>query len=109
MAPCNASKCAATYLAAILAHGDRPYDEDFMRATFGVFWDYVQYPTTWTNATCSSRRRRDASGCSARPGSISRSPTRSRQRLNDPHDFFGWFMDPGKAAAYMDEVAVGPP
>ncbi|MGK5534188.1 styrene monooxygenase/indole monooxygenase family protein, partial [Streptomyces sp. URMC 129] len=46
----TASKAAASYLASILDHGDRPYDETFMRQTFDRFWDYAQYVTAWSNA-----------------------------------------------------------
>src|SRR3712207_749815 len=34
----TAAKCAAAYLAAILAHGDRPFDAAWMQATFDAFW-----------------------------------------------------------------------
>ena len=46
----NASKCAKIYLDSILAHGDKPFDQAWMQATFDRFWDYVQYVTGWTNA-----------------------------------------------------------
>ena len=46
----NASKCAKIYLDAIIAQGDKPFDQAWMQATFDRFWDYVQYVTGWTNA-----------------------------------------------------------
>lgn len=46
----NASKCAASYLATILDHGEHPYDAAFMELAFGRFWDNAQSATTWTNA-----------------------------------------------------------
>ncbi|KSV66565.1 hypothetical protein N185_32375 [Sinorhizobium sp. GW3] len=46
----NASHCAAIYLKAILAHGDRAYDADFMQSTFDQYWDYARFVVQWTNA-----------------------------------------------------------
>ena len=46
----NASKCAASYLASILDHGDRPFDAAFMQSTFERYWDYAHYVAGWTNA-----------------------------------------------------------
>ncbi|WP_067968574.1 styrene monooxygenase/indole monooxygenase family protein [Nocardiopsis trehalosi] len=37
----NASTAARLYLEAILAHGDRPFDEAFMRAAFAPYLDYA--------------------------------------------------------------------
>ena len=102
----NASKCAASYLAAILAHGDRPYDEGFMRATFGMFWDYVQYPTTWTNAMLQPPPPHAVRLLGA-AGQYQQIADRFVNGFNDPHDFFSWFMDPEQAAAYLEEVTRG--
>lgn len=41
----NASTAAQTYLEAILAHGDRPFDADFMQRTFDRYMDYAQHFT----------------------------------------------------------------
>jgi hypothetical protein len=90
--------------AAILAHGDRAYDEDFMRATFGMFWDYVQYPTTWTNAMLQPPPPHAVQLLGA-AGQYQQIADRFVNGFNDPHDFFSWFMDPEKAAAYLEEVA----
>ncbi|MFD1807894.1 hypothetical protein ACFSHQ_06220 [Gemmobacter lanyuensis] len=45
----NASKAAAVYLRRILDHGDRPFDADWMQATFDAYWDYAQWVVRWTN------------------------------------------------------------
>jgi len=100
----SASKCAAIYLAAILAHGIRPYDEDFMRDTFGLFWDYVRYPTIWTNAMLQPPPPHAVQLLGA-AGKYQQIADRFANGFNDPRDFFSWFMDPAKAAAYLDEVA----
>lgn len=45
----NASHCAATYHAAIVAHGNRPFDTAFMQSAFDQYWDYAQFVVAWTN------------------------------------------------------------
>jgi hypothetical protein len=46
----TAARCAAAYLAAILDHGDNPFDRDWMQHTFERFWsDNAQQVTAWTN------------------------------------------------------------
>lgn len=46
----NAAKAAARYLERVLAHGDRPFDAAWMRATFEAVWSEVRSSTVWTNA-----------------------------------------------------------
>lgn len=104
----NASKCAATYLRAILGHGDRPYDAEFMRGTFEAYWDYAQYPTTWTNALLQPPPEHIVNLLGA-AGQHQQIADRFVNGFNNPKDFFGWFMDPGQAAAYLAEVTGGGP
>src|SRR6201994_1817764 len=101
----NASKCAAIYLDQILAHGDAPYDEAFMQDTFGRFWDYAQYPTTWTNAMLQPPPPHAVQilGAASQHQAIA---DRFANGFNDPRDFFTWFMDPAKAATYLESVAL---
>ena len=104
----NASKCAASYLNTILGHGGRRYDDAFMRAAFGSFWDDVQYGTTWTNAMLRPPPPHAVQLLSA-AGQHQQIADRFANGVNDPRDFFAWFMDPDKAAAYLAEVTgTGP-
>ena len=100
----NASKCAAIYLDKIVSHGDRPFDREFMRDTFSSFWDYAQYPTTWTNAMLQPPPPHAVQvlGAAAQHQEIA---DRFANGFNDPRDFFTWFMDPAKAASYLEAVA----
>lgn len=45
----NNAHCADIYFRSILDHGDRPFDEEWMRHTFEKYWDYVRHPTAYTN------------------------------------------------------------
>ena len=100
----NAAKCAAIYLDQILAHGDRPYDQAFMQDTFDRFWDYAQYPTTWTNAMLQPPPPHAVQVLGAAAGH-QQIADRFANGFNDPRDFFSWFMDPAKAASYLETVA----
>jgi hypothetical protein len=103
----NASKCAAIYLRKILEHGDEPYDREFMQDTFSSFWDYVQYPTTWTNAMLQPPPPHAVQVLGA-AGQHQQIADRFANGFNDPRDFFTWFMDPAKAASYLEAVAGAP-
>ena len=101
----NASKCAASYLASILEHGDRPFDTAFMRATFERYWDYARYVTRWTNALLAPPPQHvlDLLGAAGENPRIAR---RFVNGFDDPRDFSHWFMDPTAAADYLAEVAA---
>lgn len=100
----NASKCAASYLASILEHGDRPFDAAFMTATFERYWDYAQYVATWTNAllTPPPEHVLNLLGAAAAEPRIAR---RFANGFDDPRDFFHWFMTPEAAEQYLTDVA----
>jgi len=46
----NASKCATVYLQEILANDGRPFDPQWMTATFEKYWENARYVTEWTNS-----------------------------------------------------------
>ncbi|RZL81384.1 MAG: FAD-binding oxidoreductase [Rhodococcus sp. (in: high G+C Gram-positive bacteria)] len=100
----NASKCAASYLASILEHGDRPFDAEFMTDTFERYWDYAQYVASWTNALLSPPPEHVLKllGAAATEPRIAR---RFANGFDDPRDFFHWFMTPESAAQYLTDVA----
>jgi hypothetical protein len=100
----NAAKMAAAYREAIRAHGDAPYDRDFMERAFEDFWDaYGQYTTTWTNALLSPPPEHVLKLLGAGNGSPELAH-RFVNGFNDPVDYFDWFMFPDKAEAYLAEV-----
>ncbi|HLI39482.1 MAG TPA: styrene monooxygenase/indole monooxygenase family protein [Streptosporangiaceae bacterium] len=99
----NAAHCAAIYQQAILDHGDRPFDEEFMEQTFGKYWDYAQYVTIFTNAFLQPPPPHVMELLIA-----GTEHKEIRDRFTEgfayPPDFFDWFMDPEKARAYLAEV-----
>ena len=96
----NASKCAASYLASILEHGDRPYDEAFLQQVFETYWNQIHYVATWTNAMLAPPPEHvmEVFEAAARHPEIAR---RFANGFNDPRDFFDWLMDPDKAREYI--------
>ncbi|WP_158566871.1 styrene monooxygenase/indole monooxygenase family protein [Actinomadura craniellae] len=101
----NAAKCAASYLASILEHGDRPFDQVFMQETFERYWDYAQYVTTWTNALLAPPPEHVLRLLGA-AGAGPRIAHRFANGFDDPRDFFHWFMDPADAEAYLASVGA---
>jgi hypothetical protein len=89
----NASKAAKIYLDAIVAHGDRPFDEAFMQATFdplelctvrGRLTNALLQPPppclkSWRRQTYRALARRVANG------------------FDNPLDLFPWFAEPEEA------------
>ncbi len=99
----NAAKCAASYLEAILAHGDKPFDADWMRATFERYWDYARHVTKWTNAMLAPPPEH-VLGLIGAGGEIPHVAHRFANGFNDPSDFEHWFFEPEKAQAYLASV-----
>ena len=91
----------------IISHGDGPYDQAFMQDTFASFWDYAQYPTTWTNAMLQPPPPHivQVLGAASLHQQIA---DRFANGFNDPRDLFTWFMDPARSASYLETVAGAP-
>ncbi|MFE0426291.1 styrene monooxygenase/indole monooxygenase family protein [Streptomyces sp. NPDC058953] len=96
----SASKCAAAYLDSIVEHGDRPFDETWMRATFDRYWDTAQHVTKWTNAMLAPPPEHVLNLIGA-GGAIQPVADRIANGFNDPADFENFFFDPEKAGAYL--------
>jgi glycine/D-amino acid oxidase-like deaminating enzyme len=101
----NAGHCAAIYQQAILDHGSRPFDESFMQYAFEAYWDDVRWVTAWTDSMLAPRPHMLDLLRAAQDNAQIRH--RFANGFNNPRDFFDWFMDPVKAAAYLAEVDAG--
>jgi hypothetical protein len=101
----NASKAAKAYMDAILAHGDRAFDEAFMVATFETYWSYAQFVVGWTNALLMPPPPHVLNIM----GSAQAYPALAKRianGFNDPRDFFPWFAVPEEADAYLTRLAA---
>lgn len=99
----NAAHCAAIYQQAILHHGDKAFDEEFMQKTFDAYWDFAKYSTMFTNAMLQPLPPHVRALLIA---GIEHQEIRDRftEGFANPRDFFEWLMDPDKAAAYLAEL-----
>lgn len=99
----NAAKAAAVYFDAILAQGDAPFDEAWMRATFERFWDYAQWVVRWTNMMLLPPPPfvLDIMGSAQVLPELAQ---RIANGFDDPRDFFPWFADPLAAEAYLTSL-----
>lgn len=100
----NASKCAQSYTDAIVAHGDKPFDVEWMERTFESYWDHAQHVTQWTNAMLMPPPPHVMEILGA-AGGMAEVRTRFVNGFNDPTDYQHWFMDPEKASQYLASVA----
>ncbi len=99
----SASHCAATYLDAIVAHGDQPFDAGWMEATFERYWEYVRHVTDWTNALLLPPPPHVLQIL----GVAQQNPTVAKRFVNgfaDPTDYRHWFMDAARWEKYLAEV-----
>ncbi|MEU3374591.1 styrene monooxygenase/indole monooxygenase family protein [Streptomyces sp. NPDC006660] len=103
----SASKCAASYLASIVEHGDKAYDEEWMRATFERYWDTAQHVTKWTNAMLGVPPEHVLNLIGA-AGQLPPVADRFANGFDNPADFENFFFDPDKTNAYLAEVGSTP-
>ncbi|MBY8888163.1 FAD-binding oxidoreductase [Streptomyces sp. PTM05] len=100
----NAAKCAASYLDSILAHGDKPFDRDWMHTTFERYWGYAQHVTKWTNAMLAPPPEHVLNLIGA-AGQLQPVADRFANGFDNPEDFENWFFDPELAQAYLAGVS----
>lgn len=100
----TASKCAHSYLQSILEHGDRPFDEEWMEATFERHWENTQHVVKWTNAMLGPPPEHVLNLIGA-AGQLQPVADRFANGFNNPADFDNFFFEPEKTNAYLAEVS----
>jgi hypothetical protein len=101
----NASKGAAIYLQSILERGEGPFDVIWMQETFERLWAYAEKVVGWTNALLLPPPPHVLNVLGA-AGQFPAVAHRFANGFDNPPEFYDWFMDPGKADAYLAEVAA---
>ncbi|MEU0985115.1 styrene monooxygenase/indole monooxygenase family protein [Streptomyces sp. NPDC005953] len=101
----SASKCATAYLDSIVEHGDKPFDGDWMQATFDRYWETAQHVTKWTNAMLAPPPEHILNLIGA-AGQLQPIADRFANGFNDPADFENFFYDPARTEAYVAEVGA---
>ncbi|WAL63147.1 FAD-binding oxidoreductase [Amycolatopsis cynarae] len=96
----NATKCAQSYLDSILAHGDRPFDREWMHGTFERYWNYAQHVTRLTNTMLlppSESVMRILQTAQTNEAVANR----FAHGFNDPASMQDWFFEAEKTDAYL--------
>ncbi|MEU1285017.1 styrene monooxygenase/indole monooxygenase family protein [Kitasatospora sp. NPDC005856] len=99
----SAAKCADVYLEAITAHGDKPFDRDFLQSAFDRFWRVAGPATTWTNAMLAPPPPH-ALHLFGAGGQVPAVADRFANAFDDPADLEEWYFDPARAADYLASV-----
>jgi 2-polyprenyl-6-methoxyphenol hydroxylase-like FAD-dependent oxidoreductase len=102
----SAAKCAASYLDSVLAHGDKPFDADWMRATFDAYWRSARHVTKWTNAMLAPPPEHIINFLGA-AGQLPAAADRFANGFDNPADFEEYFYDPELNAAYLASLTPG--
>lgn len=101
----NASKCAQSYLEAILDHENLPFDRAFQQQTFERYWTRIKPVADWTNALLMPPPPHvlQVLGAASQFPEIAH---RFANGFNDPVDFGDYFLNPEGAERYLGEVAM---
>lgn len=102
----SASKCAASYLASILEHGEAPFDGAWMQQAFDRYWSDAQHTTMWTNAMLAPPPEHVMHLLGA-AGTYPQIADRFVNGFADPSDYQHWFLDRDKAQRYLASVTAG--
>ncbi|PJN04919.1 oxygenase [Streptomyces sp. CB01201] len=101
----NAARAADAYLGAILKHGERPFDERWMRATFEDYWEQARHVHAFTDLMV---RQPLPDHVSRVVEAAYRHPEVAHRFANgyaDPASCRDWLMDPERADAYVARFA----
>lgn len=101
----NAARCADAYLRAILEHGDRTFDREFMQKAADAYWDQVAICTAWTNAMLAPPPPHVLEILGA-AGQLPEVANRFANGFSTPDDFANWLVDADLAAAYLDGAST---
>jgi len=99
----NAVRCAETYFRAIVEHGDRPFDTDWMQRTFDAYWEYARHPTGFTNLMLGPPPEHLLKILGT-ANEVEEVAYRFAYGFANPPDLENWLMDPEKAEAYLASV-----
>ncbi|QAY64152.1 FAD-binding oxidoreductase [Xylanimonas allomyrinae] len=104
----NASKCAQTYLDAILDHGGLPYDRAFQQNAFERYWARSKPVVDWTNTLLlpPPEHALRILGAAAEHPQVAH---RFANGFDDPVDFGHYFLDAHGAEQYLAEIALRTP
>lgn len=98
----NAAKCCKVYLDAIVEQGDRPFDANWMHATFERYWRYAGDVVRWTNSLLTPPPPH-VLGLLGAAGQFPALAARIANGFDNPPDFFPWWSDPTACQELIDQ------
>lgn len=98
-----ATRCAAVYQEAILAHGDQPFDEAFMRKSFDKYWEFAQHATRFSNDLLEPPPAHVLDTLAAAQ-ELPEVAHRFAHLFDDPADYTAWLTDASVATRYLEEA-----
>jgi hypothetical protein len=98
----NASKCSLVYVEAIKAQGDKPFDDNWMQATFETYWDYARDVVTWTNSMLLPPPEHilNLLGAAQQSPALASSIANG---FNDPTTFMPWWLEADACNNFVNE------
>jgi 2-polyprenyl-6-methoxyphenol hydroxylase-like FAD-dependent oxidoreductase len=98
-----ATRCAAIYQQAIIDHGDRPFDEEFMQHSFDRFWAHARHATKFNNDLLEPPPAHIIDTLVAAQ-TVPEVAHRFAHLFANPADYEGWLTDPEASARYVNET-----
>jgi len=102
----NASHSAAIYAKAIIDRGDRPFDREWMQATFDTYWEHARHSVRLTEMLLDPLPP-IAQRCLAAAAEHPAVAKRAIDLFPYPADVDEWILDPVKGEAYLESVGAG--
>jgi hypothetical protein len=100
-----AAHAALTYQEAILEHGDRPFDEGFMRGAFARYWQRARHATRFSNDLLAPPKDWVMATFSAAQ-TMPEVAQRFARIFEDPADYSRWLADETAALDYLAAAAA---
>jgi hypothetical protein len=101
----SAAKAADAYLSAIRAHGDAPYDREFMEQTWAAFWNStMRFVCEWNNMLLRGMPEHVLRVLVA-GNEVPSIRDRFVNAFGNPVDYFDWLVSPDQAAGLLEAVA----
>jgi Styrene monooxygenase A putative substrate binding domain len=101
----NATHCADIYFRSIVAHGDRPFDREWMQRTFNAYWEYARHSTAFSNLMLQPLPEHVQKAL----GTAVQNPTVAQRFVYgfaDPTDLSKWFLDAEACETYLASVSA---
>ncbi|MBB6171905.1 2-polyprenyl-6-methoxyphenol hydroxylase-like FAD-dependent oxidoreductase [Nocardiopsis mwathae] len=100
----SAAQCAKAYRRAIVDHGDRPFDAEFMRSAFDGHWQHARHVVAWSKVML--RMPPHVQELLQAAQYSQETADRFANGFADPADFIGWFLHPRRASEYLTSLPI---